>query len=125
MPTEAAPGTIITTAASEFGEVLFDDTGQAVYLFDVEDTTTPACYDQCAAEWPPVLTEGVPVAAGGADGGSLDVTARTDGSIQVTYGGHPLYYYAHEGTDEVRCHNVSGFGGLWFAVSPTGEAAPF
>ena len=56
--TKATPGTIITTADSEFGEILFDDTGQAIYLFDKEETTTPECYDECTDEWPPVLAVG-------------------------------------------------------------------
>ena len=46
-----------------------------------------------------------------------------DGSTQVTYAGHPLYYYAHEGKNQVTCHNVSEFGGLWLVVTPTGQAA--
>ena len=113
------------TAASEFGEVLFDGAGQAIYLFDQEETGTPVCYDGCAVAWPPVLTDGTPVAADGADPAALGTTPRTDGSMQVTYGGHPLYSYAHEGPNEVRCHNVRGFDGLWFAISPAGEPAPF
>jgi len=122
--TEVAQGTIISTAASEFGDVLFDDTGQAIYLFDIEQSATPACYDQCAVDWPPVLTDGPPGAANGAKADMLGTTARADGSTQVTYGGHPLYSYAHEGKNEVRCHNVTGYGGLWLAISPTGEPAP-
>lgn len=121
--TKATPGTIIKTADSEFGEILFDDTGQAIYLFDKEETTTPECYDECADEWPPVLTEGTPVAAGGAAADALGATIRSDGSTQVTYGGHPLYYYAHEGTNQVLCHNVSEFGGVWLVLAPTGDAA--
>ena len=115
---------MIITATSEFGEVLFDGSGQAIYLFDLEQTATPACYDDCAVEWPPILTVGIPVAGKGTDASLLGTTARTDGSTQVTYGGHPLYAYAHEGKNEVRCHNVGGFGGFWFALSPTGDAAP-
>jgi hypothetical protein len=41
----------------------------------------------------------------------------------VTYAGHPLYYYAHEGKTQVLCHDVREFGGLWLAVTPSGEAA--
>ena len=121
--TKATPGTIITTADSEFGEILFDDTGQAIYLFDKEETTTPECYDECTDEWPPVLTEGTPVAAGGAAADALGATIRSDGSTQVTYRGHPLYYYAHEAKNQVLCHNVSEFGGLWLVLAPTGDAA--
>jgi predicted lipoprotein with Yx(FWY)xxD motif len=121
---EPAGGTIIATAGSEFGDVLFDDTGQAIYLFDLENSSAPACYDQCAVEWPPVLTDGTPVAANGALADLLGITARADGSTQVTYAGHPLYYYAHEGKNEVLCHNFPDYGGVWFAISPTGERAP-
>jgi predicted lipoprotein with Yx(FWY)xxD motif len=121
---QAAPGTVIKTAGSRFGDMLFDESGQAIYLFDKEKTPTPECYDECAVAWPPVLTQGAPVAGGGTQADKLGTSVRTDGTTQVTYGGHPLYYYAHEGKNEVKCHNVSGFGGLWLVVTPAGEAAP-
>jgi predicted lipoprotein with Yx(FWY)xxD motif len=119
----AAHGTLVTTADSQFGDVLFDDTGQAIYLFDKEQTTQPECYDECADAWPPVLTESAPVPALGARADELGTTTRTDGTTQVTYAGHPLYYYAHEGKNQVLCHDVREFGGLWLAVTPSGEAA--
>ena len=112
------------TADSEFGEILFDGAGQAIYLFDKEATPTPECYDDCAEEWPPVLTEGDPVAAANVLAGQLGTTQRTDGTSQVTYAGHPLYYYAHEGINQVLCHNVDEFGGLWLVVTPSGVPAP-
>lgn len=120
---DAAPGTTITTAGSEFGEILFDGDQQAIYLFDKEAFSTPECYDDCAAAWPPVLTTGVPVATGGIDAALLGTTVRTDGTTQVTYAGHPLYYYVDEDPGEVKCHNVAGFGGLWLVITPTGAAA--
>jgi predicted lipoprotein with Yx(FWY)xxD motif len=116
-------GAMITTAASDFGQILFDGTGQAIYLFDKESTATPDCYGDCAAAWPPVLTVGAPVAGTGLMADLLGVTPRTDGSTQVTYAGRPLYYYAGEGKNEVTCHNVSEFGGRWLVVTPTGKAA--
>jgi predicted lipoprotein with Yx(FWY)xxD motif len=122
-PAGPSTGVTIITAGSDFGEVLFDGTGQAIYLFDKETTGVPDCYGDCAAAWPPVLTEGSPVAGGGTMTDLLGSTPRTDGSTQVTYAGHPLYYYAHEGKNVVTCHNVSEFGGLWLVVTPTGQAA--
>ena len=116
-------GVTIVTAGSDFGEVLFDGTGQAIYLFAKETTAVPDCYGDCAVAWPPVLAGGSPAAGGGAAADLLGTTSRTDGSTQVTYAGHPLYYYAHEGKNEVTCHNVNEFGGLWLAVTPTGKAA--
>ena len=122
-PAGPSTGVTITTAGSDFGEVLFDGTGQAIYLFDKETTGVPDCYGDCAVAWPPVLTEGSPVAGAGTMTDLLGTTPRTDGSTQVTYAGHPLYYYAHEGKNVVTCHNVSEFGGLWLVVTPTGQAA--
>ena len=127
IPESGAPvvaGTQIVAADSEFGPMLFDATGQAIYLFDVETTSAPACYDACAEAWPPVLTEGEPVAGAGVDGSLLATTQRSDGTIQVTYKNHPLYFYAHEGRQEVKCHDVFMNGGNWYVVQPDGNAAP-
>ncbi|MCV2490835.1 hypothetical protein OF117_15875 [Geodermatophilus sp. YIM 151500] len=104
--------------------MLFDDAQQAIYLFDSETTSTPACYGECAAAWPPVLTTGPPQATGEARPELLGTTPRDDGSLQVTYAGHPLYYYAHEGPGQVLCHDVRDFGGTWLVVTPAGTAAP-
>lgn len=127
-PTEApespAPsGTEIVVADSEFGPMLFDDRRQAIYLFDVETSEEPRCYDECAEAWPPVLTEGEPVAGAGTDAALLATTEREDGTTQVTYAGHPLYFYAHEGPGEVKCHDVFLNGGTWYVVTPRGEPA--
>jgi predicted lipoprotein with Yx(FWY)xxD motif len=116
-------GTVIKSAKSQFGMMLFDGTGQAIYLFDKEQTTKPECYGACAEAWPPVLTKGSPAAASGTKQDLLGTTKRTDGTTQVTYGGHPLYFYAHEAKNEVKCHNIQGFGGLWLVVTPAGRAA--
>jgi predicted lipoprotein with Yx(FWY)xxD motif len=120
---ENRTGTVIKAAKSQFGMMLFDGTGQAIYLFDKEQTTKPECYGACAAAWPPVLSEGTPTAKSGTRQNLLGTTKRTDGKIQVTYGGHPLYYYAHEAKNEVKCHNIQGFGGLWLVVTPAGQSA--
>ncbi len=117
-------GTTITTGASDFGTILFDGNHQAIYLFDKETSGTADCYGECAAAWPPVLTTGSASPAGQVDSSLLGTTTRTDGTTQVTYGGHPLYYYAHEGPGEVTCHNANEFGGLWLVVTPAGSAAP-
>ena len=118
------PGTRIVVAASDFGPMLFDATGQAIYLFDVETNAEPACYEECAKAWPPVLTKGPPVAGEGVQKPLLGTTERSDGSTQVTYNGHPLYFYAHEGKHEVECHDVFLNGGNWYAVQPGGDAIP-
>jgi predicted lipoprotein with Yx(FWY)xxD motif len=121
---EARRGRVIKTASSEFGPMLFDRSGQAIYLFAKERTSKPECYGACAKAWPPVLTKGSPQARGETRSGLLGTTPRRDGSKQVTYKGHPLYFYAHEGKNEVLCHNITENGGLWLVVTPKGDPAP-
>jgi len=126
-------GTRIIVADSAYGPMLYDARGQAIYLFDRETGRSPRCYRACAAAWPPVLADG----ADGADGaggavragsqvrsGLLGTVARRGGAQQVTYAGHPLYSYAHEGPGQLLCHDVVEYGGRWLAVTPRGVAAP-
>jgi predicted lipoprotein with Yx(FWY)xxD motif len=124
-PARAAvvPGTTITTGRSAYGTILFDAGRQAIYLFDKEKTASADCYGACAVAWPPVLTKGAPKAAGAVRTALLGTTTRRDGSRQVTYAGHPLYYYAHEGKGQVTCHDVREYGGLWLVVTPQGKPA--
>lgn len=117
-------GTRIIASSSEFGQMLFDSTGQAIYLFDIETTSKPRCYDACAEAWPPVLTRGDPQSGPGVAGSLLGTTERSDGTLQVTYDDHPLYFYAHEGRREVKCHDVFLNGGNWYVVQPDGDPAP-
>ena len=88
---EPKPGTEIVAGDSEFGQILFDTRDQAIYLFDIETAEEPKCYDDCAKAWPPVLTDGDPVAGADVEASLLGTTERSDGAVQVTYGGHPLY----------------------------------
>ena len=122
--TTAAEGIHLRTGDSDYGPMLFDQPGQAIYLFDRETTGRPDCYGDCASAWPPVLTSGSPQAAGAVRADLLGTVPRDDGSTQVTYAGHPLYYYAHEGPGEVLCHDVVEFGGRWLVVTPEGTPAP-
>lgn len=116
-------GIVIRTGDSEFGEMLFDSKGQAIYIWELEESAKAECYEDCAEAWPPVLTDGTPLAAGSVNSDLLGTTERSDGSTQVTYNDHPLYYYAHEGAGEVKCHNVSTHGGLWWVIQPSGNRA--
>jgi predicted lipoprotein with Yx(FWY)xxD motif len=116
-------GTVITTGDSEFGTMLFSDKGQAIYIWELEESMKAECYGDCAEAWPPVLTDGAPQATGSVNKEMLGTTERTDGSTQVTYNGHPLYYYAHEKAGEVKCHNISTHGGLWWVIQPNGIRA--
>jgi predicted lipoprotein with Yx(FWY)xxD motif len=118
----APAGTAIKVAGSDYGRILFDGSDQAIYLFEKERSARSECYGECAEAWPPVLTGGQPVARGGAQQSLLGTTEREDGTTQVTYDGHPLYYYVDDPKGEVLCQNVFEFGGLWLVVAPDGEA---
>jgi predicted lipoprotein with Yx(FWY)xxD motif len=120
-PGSGGAGTKIQTADSQYGAVLFDGDDRAIYYFDREKGSTSECYGACAEAWPPVLTEGAPQPGQGAQAGLLGTTERDDGTTQVTYDGHPLYYYVDDPKGEVLCHNVNEFGGLWLAVQGNGQ----
>jgi predicted lipoprotein with Yx(FWY)xxD motif len=119
---DPATGTELVAGDSQYGSILFDSERQAIYLFDKESSAPSKCYGACAEAWPPVITEGEPKAGAGLDPKLVGTTERDDGSTQVTYNGHPLYYYVDDPPGEVLCHNVDEFGGLWLVVEPSGEA---
>ena len=101
------------------GSFLTDDKGMTLYLFTKDTTDTSNCYDKCATAWPPLLTNGDPVAGEGVDASLLGTTNRTDGTTQVTYNGWPLYYYEKDkAPGDVTGQDV---GGVWYVVSATGE----
>src|SRR5688500_10178610 len=97
---------------------------QAVYIFQKERDCKPRWYGDCAVAWPPVYTDGKPVAGAGIKKSLLGTVKRRGGRRQVTYAGKPLYYYAHEGAGQVLCHNVFLNGGLWWVIGPNGKRRP-
>jgi predicted lipoprotein with Yx(FWY)xxD motif len=123
-PSPAARATSIATANdARLGQILVDGEGITVYLFVADKGTASTCYTSCAQIWPPVLTTGAPQAGAGATASLLGTTTRTDGKVQVTYGGHPLYYFVQDKrVGATTGQGVDGFGGLWWVVSPTGAA---
>ena len=110
----AASSTVITTKTSSGGSFLTNSAGRAVYLFMADSTGKSTCSGACAAAWPPVVATGQPTAAGGAQSSDLSTITRSDGTKQVTYDGHPLYYFVGDtgpGTDKGQ--GVDGFGAQW------------
>lgn len=120
----AAGGVVIKTGRTSRGTVLTDGKGITVYLFEKDTGTKPTCYGACAAAWPPVLTMGSPAAGPGARAALLGTVTRTDGKTQVTYAGHPLYYFtASTKPGQVNGQGVNAFGAHWDAVRPSGAQA--
>lgn len=119
----APKGTRVKVVGSDFGRVIADGKGEAFYLFDKESSRKPRCYGACASVWPAVLAKGKPVAGSGAKQSLLGTTKRANGKLQVTYAGHPLYYYVDDSPGTILCHDVVEFGGLWLVVRPDGQGA--
>jgi predicted lipoprotein with Yx(FWY)xxD motif len=120
----AATGQTIKVATdAKLGQILVDSAGKTVYLFVADKSTASTCYTSCAAFWPPVLTTGAPVAGSGADASLLGTTKRTDGTTEITYAGHPLYYFKPDAAPgDTKGQGVNGFGALWWVLSPAGAA---
>ena len=113
-------GSVVNLGQNDtLGSFLVDDKGMTLYLFTKDTPNTTVCYEKCAVAWPPLLTTGDPVAGEGVDASLLGTTDRTDGTVQVTYNGWPLYYYEKDkAPGDVVGQDV---GGVWFVVSATGE----
>ena len=120
---QAAPSAAarLTVHSSEYGKVLFGPSGKVVYLFEADRGSTSRCYGVCAKAWPPLLTTAGPLAGPGVDAKLLGTTKRTDGTLQVTYNRHPLYYYYEDTRAKIMCQHANMHGGLWLIVKPNGQ----
>lgn len=110
---------VVKTANSSLGQILVDGSGRTLYMFKHDTGTTPTCTGSCASTWPPETTTGK-AQAGGVSASMLGATTRPDGTSQVTFDGHPLYYFS--GDSKAGDVNGQGVQGIWFAVSPSGSA---
>ena len=117
----AAAHAQLTVGASRYGTVLYDQHHLVLYVFSADHGSTSTCYGACAAAWPPMLTRGVP-RAGALHAGLLGTTKRRDGALQVTYAGHPLYYWSGDKAGTIMCQHVNLHGGVWYVVNANGTA---
>ena len=116
--TEAASGEpTIVVGSSGLGDILQDGEGRTLYLFTPDEQGDPTCYDACADNWPALVDE---VAAGeGVDDSLLGTVTRTDGEVQVTYNGWPLYYFG--GDSAPGDTNGQGLSDSWWVIDATGN----
>ena len=122
-PDESSPATgaaTVMVATSDLGEILVDGEGRTLYLFTPDEAGTPTCYDDCALAWPPLLAEGDITVGAGLDDSDFTTATRTDSGDQVKIGTWPLYYFAGDAAPGET--NGQGLQGIWFVVSPSGEA---
>jgi predicted lipoprotein with Yx(FWY)xxD motif len=119
-----APGSVtIKTVTGRDGTYLADGSGRVVYMWLGDDASKSNCSGQCADGWPPVLTRTAPRAAGGARSANLGTIPRSDGGRQVTYKGHPLYYFVVDtGPGTTKGQGSDSFGARWWLVAPSGAA---
>jgi predicted lipoprotein with Yx(FWY)xxD motif len=117
----SATGTVITTEAGSAGAFLTSGSGRTVYLWAKDGTNMSACSGACAAAWPPVTATGKLTATGGAKASDLGTITRSDGTKQVTYDGHPLYYFVGDsGPGKTAGQGSDAFGAKWWLVAPSG-----
>lgn len=121
---DGGAGVVSLGNVKKLGMVLVDSNGMTLYDFHKDQGTTSSCYGPCAEGWPPMLTEGEPTVGNGASSSKLGTTERKDGTMQVTYAGHPLYTFVEDKKPgEANGNDVTAFGASWYALKGNGEEA--
>jgi predicted lipoprotein with Yx(FWY)xxD motif len=119
--TAAAPASTasISLANSKLGMIVVDSKGNTLYLNDKDTATTSICTGGCASAWPPATTTGSPTAGAGLNQSKVGTLTRSDSSMQITYGGHPLYRYVGDSAPGDTSGQNSG--GVWHVVGADGN----
>lgn len=118
----ATGGTSVKVAKSKLGSILVDSRGITLYDFPPDKAGKSTCYGACAALWPPLLTKAKPQAGPGVKASLLGTTRRKDGKLEVTYNGHPLYYFVTDRKPgQTTGQGVNQFGAPWWVLSPAGK----
>ena len=117
----AASSSVLKTTKIGGATVLTNAKGFTLYWFAPDTPTTSNCNGSCAAYWPPVKG---PATAGAGVTGKLGTITRSDGSMQATYNGHPLYtYVADSAPGQAKGNGLNLNGGVWHEVTVSGAAA--
>ena len=116
----AKSGTVKAAHNSKFGMILVSSSGMTLYRYTPDKKNVSVCSGACATYWPPLLVKGTakPTVGSGASASLLGTTKRSNGALQVTYAGYPLYLYA--GDKKAGNVNGQGFQKTWYVVSATG-----
>jgi predicted lipoprotein with Yx(FWY)xxD motif len=93
-PSTAGSDGTVTTARTGLGQTLVDGRGRTLYVFEADTGKASTCYGACASAWPPAAAPAAPHTTGAASAVLVGTVGRTDGTRQLTYNHHPLYYYA-------------------------------
>ena len=123
-PSSGATGMSVIAKSSGLGTILTDGTGRTLYVFAKDTGTKSTCSGACASAWPPATTSGTPTGGSGVTSSKLGETKRGDGMTQITFAGHPLYYFSGDNAPgQTNGNGVTAFGAQWFALSPAGAKA--
>jgi predicted lipoprotein with Yx(FWY)xxD motif len=119
----AASAVTLTTKHGKLGTILAAGPKKlTVYLFESDTPTHSTCSAACSAVWPPVTTSGSTHASGSAMTADLGTIIRPDGTKQVTYKGHPLYYFSKDKDDgDSYGEGLKTFGSDWYVLAPSGK----
>jgi predicted lipoprotein with Yx(FWY)xxD motif len=120
----ATPAVLITTKHTKLGTILGAGPKKlTVYLFEADKGQSSNCSGACPSTWPPV--SGQPHATGATVASKLGTISRADGTAQVTYNGHPLYFYAKDVKDgdagDTYGQGLKSFGAGWYVLKPSGS----
>jgi predicted lipoprotein with Yx(FWY)xxD motif len=117
----ATTGVLFTTKAGPLGRVLAVGPKKlTVYQFEADTSSKSTCTGACASVWPPVTTTGQPRtdAHAAARASDLGTSTRSDGTIQVTFQGHPLYFYAKDqNAGDAHGQGIKSFGAAWRVIA--------
>ena len=112
----------VATGSSALGRIVVDGRGHTLYLFEKDRHGTSACSGVCLVYWPPLLTSKMATAAKGAKPSLLGSIRRADGTRQVTYAGHPLYFFSGDARrGQTNGEGLKDFGAAWYALTPSGK----
>ncbi len=115
-PAAASGG--VALAQTSLGTILVGPAGMTLYMFLPDTSTTSACTGACASLWPP-LTGALPSLGTGLSASDFGSLTRSDGAAQVTFHGHPLYYYS--GDNVAGNTNGQGLKGNWYVLGADGN----
>ncbi|MFL5827976.1 MAG: hypothetical protein ACJ76V_15745 [Thermoleophilaceae bacterium] len=121
-PSKTAGGATLAAQSTPLGNILTTGGGRTLYLFSKETQPKSMCSGACASNWPPFTATKKPAVSGGASTADISLVRRSDGKKQVTYNGHPLYFFSGDSsTGQTNGQGVNAFGAPWWAVSPAGS----
>lgn len=119
----AAPSSAISLKQTGLGPTLVDANGRTLYLFEGDRPNVSTLSAAGQAVWPPFVSATKPRALTGTVGGQIGTIAGASGTAQITYNGHPLYYYVGDhGAGQTHGQGLNEFGALWYALGRNGTA---